>query len=149
MEAGHKNVRLPGFWSALRHHGGDELTEWSQRFKSNRQDQASNYYIFAAKCPLYCENQSSQWLSKGWEASSACRCQLQWLRRGCRLSSRRRRKTMRCRPGDRFRRGVVGPPCSTLPRGSEYPNSKVLGPKIHTLNGFWGLEALLFGFLDP
>ena len=40
-----------------------------------------------------------------------------------------------------------------LPRGSEHPNSKVLGPKIHTLSGFgalnWGLETLLFGFLDP
>ena len=35
------------------------------------------------------------------------------------------------------------------PRGSEYPNSKVLGPKIHTLNGFWTLKTLLFGYLDP
>ena len=34
-------------------------------------------------------------------------------------------------------------------RGSEYPNSKVLGPKIHTLSGFLDLETLLFGSLDP
>ena len=26
------------------------------------------------------------------------------------------------------------------PRGSEYPNSKVLGPKIHILSGFWTLK---------
>ena len=34
-------------------------------------------------------------------------------------------------------------------RGSKYPNSRVLGPRIHALNGFWGLETLLFGHLDP
>ena len=28
---------------------------------------------------------------------------------------------------------------SNSPRGSEYPNSKVLGSKIHTLNGVWTL----------
>ena len=32
------------------------------------------------------------------------------------------------------------------PGGSEYPNSKVLGPKIHTLNGFLDPETLLFGY---
>ena len=32
-----------------------------------------------------------------------------------------------------------------LPRGSEYPNSKVSGPKIHTLNGFWTLKPYYFG----
>ena len=32
-----------------------------------------------------------------------------------------------------------------LPRGSEYPNSKVLGPKIHTLNGFWTLKPYYLG----
>ena len=31
------------------------------------------------------------------------------------------------------------------PRGSEYPNSKVLGPKIHTLNGFWTLKPYYLG----
>ena len=34
-------------------------------------------------------------------------------------------------------------------RGSEYPNSRVFGPKIHTLSGFWTLKPLLFGYLDP
>ena len=32
------------------------------------------------------------------------------------------------------------------PRG--YPNSKVLGPKIHTLSGLWDFQTLLFGHLD-
>ena len=32
-----------------------------------------------------------------------------------------------------------------LPRGSEYPNSRVLGPKIHTLNGFWTLKPYYLG----
>ena len=25
---------------------------------------------------------------------------------------------------------------ANVPRGSKYPNSRVLGPKVHTLNGF-------------
>ena len=32
-----------------------------------------------------------------------------------------------------------------LPRGSEYPNSKVLSPKIHTLSGFWTLKPQYLG----
>ena len=32
-----------------------------------------------------------------------------------------------------------------LPRGSKYPNSRVPGPKIHTLNGFWTLEPYYLG----
>ena len=32
-----------------------------------------------------------------------------------------------------------------LPRGSKYPNSRVLGPKIHTLNGFWTLKPYYLG----
>ena len=32
-----------------------------------------------------------------------------------------------------------------LPRGSEYPNSRVSGPKIHTLNGFWTLKPYYLG----
>ena len=31
------------------------------------------------------------------------------------------------------------------PRGSKYPNSRVLGPKVHTLNGFWTLEPYYLG----
>ena len=31
------------------------------------------------------------------------------------------------------------------PKGSEFPNSKVLGPKIHTLNGFWTLKPYYLG----
>ena len=31
------------------------------------------------------------------------------------------------------------------PRGSEYPTSMVLGPKIHTLNGFWTLKPYYLG----
>ena len=31
------------------------------------------------------------------------------------------------------------------PRGSEYPNSRVLGPQIHTLNGFWTLKPYYLG----
>ena len=31
------------------------------------------------------------------------------------------------------------------PRGSEYPNSRVSGPKIHTLNGFWTLKPYYLG----
>ena len=31
------------------------------------------------------------------------------------------------------------------PRGSEYPNSTVLGPQIHTLNGFWTLKPYYLG----
>ena len=40
------------------------------------------------------------------------------------------------------RRITEGP---TLPRWSEYPNSRVLGPKIHTLNGFWTLKPYYLG----
>ena len=32
-----------------------------------------------------------------------------------------------------------------VPRGSEYPNSTVLGPEIHTLNGFWTLKPYYVG----
>ena len=32
-----------------------------------------------------------------------------------------------------------------IPRGSKYPNSRVLGPKIHTLNGFWTLKPYYLG----
>ena len=32
-----------------------------------------------------------------------------------------------------------------LPRGSKYPNSRVLGPKVHTLNGFWTLKPYYLG----
>ena len=32
---------------------------------------------------------------------------------------------------------------------SEYPNSRVLGPKIHTLSGFWTLKPYYLGTLDP
>ena len=35
------------------------------------------------------------------------------------------------------------------PRGSEYPNSKVLGPQIHTLHGFLDFETLLYWVLGP
>ena len=31
------------------------------------------------------------------------------------------------------------------PRGSEYPNSKVLAPKINTLKGVWTLEPYYLG----
>ena len=31
------------------------------------------------------------------------------------------------------------------PRGSEYPNSKVLSLKTHTLNGFWTLKPYYLG----
>ena len=31
------------------------------------------------------------------------------------------------------------------PRGSEYPNSRVSGLKIHTLNGFWTLKPYYLG----
>ena len=30
-------------------------------------------------------------------------------------------------------------------RGSKYPNSRVLGPKVHTLNGFWTLKPYYLG----
>ena len=30
------------------------------------------------------------------------------------------------------------------PSGSEYPNSKVLGPNIHTLSGFWSLKPCYY-----
>ena len=30
-------------------------------------------------------------------------------------------------------------------RGSKYPNSRVLGAKIHTLNGFWTLKPYYLG----
>ena len=33
---------------------------------------------------------------------------------------------------------------AALPEGP----GRVLGPKIHTLNGFWTLKPLLFGYLD-
>ena len=36
----------------------------------------------------------------------------------------------------------IGPP---LPKGSKYPNSRVLGPKIHALNGFWTLKPYYLG----
>ena len=32
-----------------------------------------------------------------------------------------------------------------LPRGSKYPNSRVLGPKNHTLNGFGDLKPCYLG----
>ena len=32
-----------------------------------------------------------------------------------------------------------------FPRGSKYPNSRVLGPKIHTLNGCWSLKPYYLG----
>ena len=32
-----------------------------------------------------------------------------------------------------------------IPRGSKYPNSRVLGPKVHTLNGFWTLKPYYLG----
>ena len=32
-----------------------------------------------------------------------------------------------------------------MPRGSKYPNSRVSGPKIHTLNGFWTLKPYYLG----
>ena len=32
-----------------------------------------------------------------------------------------------------------------LPRGSKYPSSRVLGSKIHTLNGFWSLKPYYLG----
>ena len=31
------------------------------------------------------------------------------------------------------------------PRGSEYPNSKVLAPKIHTPKGYWTLRPYYLG----
>ena len=31
------------------------------------------------------------------------------------------------------------------PRGSRYPNSRVLSHKIHTLDGFWTLKAYYLG----
>ena len=34
---------------------------------------------------------------------------------------------------------------SNSPRGSEYPNSKVSGPQIHTLKGFWTLKPYYLG----
>ena len=48
----------------------------------------------------------------------------------------------------------INPTLSTLrrhttailrPSGSEYPNSRVLGPKLHTLNGFWALKPYYLG----
>ena len=39
----------------------------------------------------------------------------------------------------------LDPVCTLKLRGSEYPNSKVLGPKIHTLNGFWTLKPYYLG----
>ena len=33
----------------------------------------------------------------------------------------------------------------SYPRGSKYPNSRVLGPKVHTLNGFWTLKPYHLG----
>ena len=44
-----------------------------------------------------------------------------------------------------FRRLSRGSRVLGLPRGSEYPNSKVLGPKIYTLNGFWTLKPYYLG----
>ena len=35
------------------------------------------------------------------------------------------------------------------PRGSEYPNSRVLGPQNPYSEWFWDFETLLFGYLDP
>ena len=32
-----------------------------------------------------------------------------------------------------------------LPRRSKYPNSRVLGPKLHTLNGFGSLKPYYLG----
>ena len=32
-----------------------------------------------------------------------------------------------------------------FPRGSKYPNSRVPGPKIHTLSGFWTLKHNYLG----
>ena len=36
-----------------------------------------------------------------------------------------------------------------LPRGSEYPSSKVVGPQIHALIGFWTLKPYYLDPLDP
>ena len=33
----------------------------------------------------------------------------------------------------------------TIPRGSKHPNSRVLGPKAHTLNGSWTLKPYYLG----
>ena len=41
--------------------------------------------------------------------------------------------------------GALGLEASGLPRGSKYPNSRVPGPKIHTLNGFWTLKHYYLG----
>ena len=38
---------------------------------------------------------------------------------------------------------------SLFPRGSEYPNSKALGPQNPYSEGFLDLETLLFGHLEP
>ena len=33
----------------------------------------------------------------------------------------------------------------SLPRGTKYPNSRGLDPKIHTLSGFWTLKPYYLG----
>ena len=42
-------------------------------------------------------------------------------------------------------REVLVLPVMAFPRGSEYPNSKVSGPNIHTLKGFWNLKPYYLG----
>ena len=41
--------------------------------------------------------------------------------------------------------GFMRIPQGFIPRGSEYPNSTVLGPQVHTLNGFWTLKPYYLG----
>ena len=51
--------------------------------------------------------------------------------------------------------GSVGGPIKAVkclavsPRESEYPDSKVIGPKIHALNGFWALKPYTIWVLGP
>ena len=55
-------------------------------------------------------------------------------------------------PDSDARRGVAeglsalgAPQWVSSPRGSEYPNSKALGPQIQTLNGFGALKPYYLG----
>ena len=38
---------------------------------------------------------------------------------------------------------------SFSPEGPSTQIGRILGPKVHTLNGFLNLETLLFGYSDP
>ena len=50
---------------------------------------------------------------------------------------------LRCRGSQALHQPALN--TKPYPRGSEYPNSTVLGPKNHTLNGFWKLKPYYLG----